>query len=64
MEVKYHLLNSDRSYMPIFSDEPLGGTDEQYAQFVQSEKEREAEAMALMAAGKTVVGMPSEPVAE
>ncbi|CAJ4332047.1 Uncharacterised protein [Burkholderia pseudomallei] len=56
MEVKYHLLNADGSYMRIFSDEPSGATDEQYAEFLQCEKKKEAEARALVAAGKTVVG--------
>lgn len=56
MGVKHHLLNPDGSYMPILSDEPLGGTAEQYAKYSQCETDKAAEAQMLVAAGKTIVG--------
>ncbi|WP_149135101.1 hypothetical protein [Cupriavidus campinensis] len=63
MEVKHHLLNPDGSYMPIIPDEPIGGTAEQYASFIQAENERDAEARALMMAGKVVLGAIAERMA-
>ncbi|WP_431798113.1 hypothetical protein SGO26_30345 (plasmid) [Cupriavidus metallidurans] len=63
MEVKHHLLNPDGSYSPIIPDEPIGGTAAQYASFIQAENEREAEARALMMAGKVVLGVIAERMA-
>ncbi|MGX0939576.1 MULTISPECIES: hypothetical protein [Cupriavidus] len=63
MEVKHHLLNPDGSYSPIIPDEPIGGTAAQYASFIQAENERDAEARALMMAGKVVLGAIAERMA-